>query len=119
TMSFSFSANDKTIGVGGLTRDARGASSLTLLDAETLKTLKSTPIDSRDGGADVTAVAFTPDGSTLAAAVKLHSGTAPLVRVVLWNPTGGEIAHLLPEHDTSAIASLAFTPDGKTLFAAT
>lgn len=119
TMSFVFSPNDKTIAVGGLTRDARGASSLTLLDTATLKTLQSTPIDSRDGGADVTAVAFTPDGSTVAAAVYLHSGKAPLVRVLLWNPAAGEIIHLLPEHDTPSIAALAFTPDGHTLVAAT
>jgi RNA polymerase sigma factor (sigma-70 family) len=119
TMSFAFSPNDRLIGIAGLTRDARGASSLTLLDATTLKPLHETRIDSRDGGADVTAIAFSPDGSTLAAAVHLHSGKSPLVRVVLWNPASPELVHLLPEHDTPPITSLAFAPDGQTLVAAT
>jgi RNA polymerase sigma factor (sigma-70 family) len=118
-LCFDFSPDSNTLTVGGLTGDKRGASSLALLDATTLKTIRSTPIDSRDGGADVTAVAFSRDGSTVAAGVNLASGKAPLVRVLLWNLATGEILHLLPEHETPLIAALAFAPDGKTLVAAT
>jgi RNA polymerase sigma factor (sigma-70 family) len=116
---FGFSPDGKTLGAGGLTGDKRGASSLAILNAATLETIRSIPIDSRDGGADVTAVAFSPDGSTVAAGVNLHSGKAPLVRVLLWDSATGEIIHLLPDHDTPLIAALSFTPDGKTLVAAT
>ncbi|HEV3081924.1 MAG TPA: sigma-70 family RNA polymerase sigma factor [Gemmataceae bacterium] len=118
-LCFDFSPDGKRLAVGGLTSDKRGASSLALLDATTLKTIRSIPIDSRDGGADVTAVAFSPDGATVAAGVNLHTGKSPLVRILLWNSATGEIIHLLPEHDTPLITELAFTPDGKTLVAAT
>jgi RNA polymerase sigma factor (sigma-70 family) len=116
---FGFSPDGKTLAAGGLTGDKRGSSSLALLDAATLETIRSIPIDSRDGGADVTAVAVSPDSSTLAAGVKLHTGKAPLVRVLLWDSATGEVSHLLPGHDTPLIAALSFTPDGRTLVAAT
>jgi RNA polymerase sigma factor (sigma-70 family) len=116
---FGFSPDGTTLATGGLTGDNRGASSLAILDAATLEAIRSIPIDSRDGGADVTAVAFSPDGSTVAAGVNLHSGKAPLVRVMLWDSATGEIIHLLPDHDTPLIAALSFTPDGRTLVAAT
>jgi RNA polymerase sigma factor (sigma-70 family) len=119
SICFGFSPDGKTLAAGGLTGDKRGASSLALLDAATLETIRSIPIDSRDGGADVTAVAFSPDGSTVAAGVNLHSGKAPLVRVLLWDSATREIIHLLPDHDTPLIAALAFTPDGRTLVAVT
>lgn len=121
TMCFGFSPDGKTLAVCGLTTDKRGASSLAILDAETLKTIRSTPIDSRDGGADVTAVAFSPDGGTIAIAVNLHSGKSPLNRIQHWDVAAGELHDtLLPkDHDTPPIASLEFAPDGKTLIAAT
>jgi RNA polymerase sigma factor (sigma-70 family) len=120
SMSYAFSPDGKALAVAGLARDERNASSLTLLDSATFKVIRSVVIDSRDGGADATAVAYSPDGRTIATAVNLHSGKGPLVRVQLWDADTGEIADtLLPEHDTPVISSLAFTPDGKTLIAAT
>ncbi len=117
---FAFSPDGKTIAVGGLTADNQKNSTLTVFDATTLKKLREIPIRSRDGGADVTAVAFSPDGSTVIAAVNNHSGKGPLVRIHAWETTGTEISHTyLPDHDSAPISALAFTPDGRTLIATT
>ena len=96
-------------------------SSIALYDAATLKyARKSVPVRSRDGGADVTVVAYSPDGGTVAIGVKLHSGKGPLNRVLLYDAKTLELGeHLLPDSDTAPITSLAFSPDGRTLIAAT
>ncbi|QEL16019.1 sigma-70 family RNA polymerase sigma factor [Limnoglobus roseus] len=116
-----FAPDGRTIAVGGLTGDAEKNSSLTILDAATLKESREpVPIRSRDGGADVTAVAFSPDGSTVAVGVKLHTGKAPLNRIHLYDAKTLELRDtLLPHPDTPPITALAFTPDGRTLITAT
>jgi len=119
-MCFTFSRDGKWLVVGGLTQENQDASSLTILDAETLKPDRKRVIDSRDGGADVTAIAYSPDGGTIAVAVNLLTGRAPMVRILLCDAKSLEAYDtLLPDHDTAPISSLAYSPEGKTLIAAT
>jgi RNA polymerase sigma factor (sigma-70 family) len=118
---FAFAPDGKSIAVGGLSGDNEKNSSLTILDATTLKNARgSAPVRSRDGGADVTAVAYSPDGNTIAIGVKLHTGKGPLNRVQLYDAKTLELGvSLLPPHDTAPITSLAFAPDGRTLMGTT
>lgn len=58
----------------------------------------------------VLALAFSPDGKTLAAGTREH-------RVLLFNPETGELLRTLPGH-TEAVSQLAFSPDGKLLASA-
>jgi RNA polymerase sigma factor (sigma-70 family) len=118
---FAFAPDGKTIAVGGLTGDNEQNSSLTILDAATMKNFRDpVSVRSRDGGADVTAVAYSPDGGTVAIGVKLHSGKAPLNRVQLYDAATLELRDtLLPDHATAPITSLAFAPDGRTLVGTT
>jgi hypothetical protein len=68
----------------------------------------------------VTAVAYSPDGGSIAVAATMQSGKAPAVRILLCDAKTLEVYDtLLPEHDTPPISSLGFAPDGKTLIAAT
>src|SRR5262249_4032613 len=65
---------------------------------------------------NLTALAFAPDGSVLAAAVEVwrNSERVPGRFVRCWNPsTGKEMNPFWPEG--RAAASLAFSPDGRTL----
>lgn len=118
---FTFAPDGKTVAVGGLHYDSDKNSSLAILDAATLKNVRDpVPVRSRDGGADVTSVAYSPDGGTIAIGVKLHSGKAPLNRVQLYNAMTLEPGEsLLPDHDTAPITALAFAPDGRTLVGTT
>lgn len=118
---FAFAPDGKTIAVGGLTGDNQKNSSLTILDATTLKNVVGPiPVRSRDGGSDVTAIAYSPDGRTVAIGVKLHTGKGPLNRVQLYDAKALELGEsLLPPHDTAPISSLAFAPDGRTLIGTT
>jgi WD40 repeat protein len=73
----------------------------------TLASAQTNPIDTRTGHTDtVKAIAFTPDGTTLA------SGGADQT-VKLWSvATGKEIRTI---NTKESIAALAFSPDGKRL----
>jgi WD40 repeat protein len=70
-------------------------------------------------GAQVSCVAFAPDGKTLASAIQhsvllLAKGEC---KIKLWNATTKKEQTTLPGHDNSVLA-LAFTPDGKALASA-
>lgn len=75
------------------------------------QTLKNPDLDSVLGqsglAAMVDAVAFSPDGKTLAMASR--EGSVPL-----WDVAGGNLLETLKGH-SSAVLSLAFSPDGRTL----
>src|SRR5579883_1107549 len=58
-------------------------------------------------GSPVRALAFSPDGTTLASACRDGS-------IVLWNPRTGKAKVVITGHDGSA-NSVAFSPDGLTL----
>jgi len=56
---------------------------------------------------DITDVAFSPDGATLASWSRDN-------KVILWDVKSGEILHTLTGH-TDSVRSVAFSPDGSTL----
>jgi len=66
-----------------------------------------------DNGAEVTAVAFSPDGKTLAAASVNFTGT-----MYLWNPATGRRTAGLTDPDGVGVTGLAFDPRGSILAAA-
>jgi RNA polymerase sigma factor (sigma-70 family) len=118
---FAFAPDGRTIAVGGLTGDNERNSSLTILDAATMKNTRDpVSVRSRDGGADVTAIAYSPDGGTIAIGVKFHTGKGPLNRVQLFDAKTLELGEsLLPDQDTAPITSIGFAPDGRTLIGTT
>jgi RNA polymerase sigma factor (sigma-70 family) len=87
------------------------ASRIRLCDVATGKDVRSL-----ENGSEVTAVAFAPDGKTLAAV-----GKDRVVRV--WNIASGKEVRALPEGTAEpgrdALAVLAFSPDGEVLAAGT
>src|SRR5262249_38654885 len=79
-------------------------------DAATGKDLPALPMPP-EIKAPSNALAFSPDGATLAGAD--YEGT-----IVVWDVAKGEVRATLVQEEKRRIASLAFSPDGKTLAAA-
>src|SRR5207248_11368431 len=87
-----------------------------LWDGETFKELRRVKMGGGEGSSTVRAVAFSPDGTTIAAGVELDEGKAA-DRVVLLDAATGERGHdLMPVG--SEVRSLAFSPNGKLLLVA-
>jgi WD40 repeat protein len=87
-------------------------------DAATFKELRRSRIGGRGGESDVHALAFTPDGRTLAAAVTYDEGRGVERVVMLDLATGNRVgADLGMARDGTEVAPrvLAFSPDGKSL----
>ncbi|MDP4512185.1 WD40 repeat domain-containing protein, partial [Nonomuraea turcica] len=74
-----------------------------LWDIRTGKTVRTLP----EHGKGITAVAFSPDGRTLAT-----GGAEGVAR--LWDIRTGKTVRTLPEHG-KGITAVAFSPDGRTL----
>jgi Tol biopolymer transport system component len=83
-----------------------------LWDTRTGKLVATWPVPDEPGG--VRALAFSPDGKTLAGPVGRTDGVAPAWPVVLWDVDGRRAPRVLRGHRTWVLA-LAFSPDGKTL----
>jgi WD40 repeat protein len=84
-------------------------------DADTFKELRCTRIGGRMGTGHVHALAFAPDGKTLAAAVDLLDAKNA-ERVVMLDPATGErVGTDIQGFAQAAPRALAFAPDGKTL----
>ncbi len=83
-----------------------------LWDTRTGKLVATWPVPDEAGG--VRALAFSPDGRTLAGPVGRTDGLSPHWPVVLWDVDGRRAPRVLRGHRTW-VRALAFAPDGKTL----
>ncbi|MFJ7192436.1 WD40 domain-containing protein [Streptomyces bacillaris] len=81
---------------------------VTVVDAEAGRIRHTLPV----GEEPVTALALTPDGTTLA--LGRQDG-----RVDLWDARNGRRTTSFPAHSEDAVTALAFTPDGRRLAVAT
>ncbi|QEL15096.1 sigma-70 family RNA polymerase sigma factor [Limnoglobus roseus] len=107
--------------------------SLALLDAATLRVLRPGMIPNygtQAGGVehfDLTAAAFSPDGATIAVALRRSTDKGPRTRVEIYNTQDDKFSrdrkvwHDVPDlaPDTPPITGLAYTTDGRTLIAVT
>jgi WD40 repeat protein len=84
-------------------------------DGASLKELHRLKIEGRSGSSTIRALAFSPDGRTLAAAVELDEGKGPHRVVLIDTLTGRRIDFL---QVNSLLASVAWSPDGNTLITA-
>ena len=101
--AYAFSADSKLLATGGGDEDEW----LHIWDVETGKMVRRLP------ESNVTLIAFSPDGKTLAAISRV--AREKLYHHRLWNlETGKERSR--PKEFTRFASALAFTPDGKTLF---
>jgi WD40 repeat protein len=98
---------------GTLVATGGGDGKVVLWDPATGKELRRVDVGGRSGKSDVRALAFSPDGGTLAAAVEFDEGKNAL-RVVLIQPATGNRYQDLQFFNLPPSA-LAFSPDGKTL----
>ncbi len=83
-------------------------------DATTFKELRRVALTGRSSEGVVHALAFSPDGKTLAAAVDLVDGKN-VERVVFLDPATGARGHEIQGFGNAEPRALAFAPDGKTL----
>jgi WD40 repeat protein len=122
--SVAFSRDGRTlaVGYGGRDPEAGGGDwhgGVVLWDAKSGVRLRAEPLDFKEG--DVTSVAFSPDGKTLATGIDyrlIDRGQRPYGGVTLWDVVSGERLRDLPIHsDMGPVTSVAFRPDGKTLAA--
>ncbi|HKB42046.1 MAG TPA: sigma-70 family RNA polymerase sigma factor, partial [Gemmataceae bacterium] len=99
--AFALSPNGKILAAGEMSDHA-----ITLWDAETGKQMRR--LEGHTG--EVSALAFTPDGKTLASGAWDHT-------IRLWDVAKGTTRRRLlhPGADRSLVSRLAFSPDGKTL----
>ncbi len=83
-----------------------------LWDSSTGALLGTLPVPVKEGG--VLALAFSPDGKTLAGSVGPLPSQKPPGVVVVWDVAGRRDLKTLRAH-TARIAGLAFSPDGRTI----
>ena len=111
---FAFAPDGKTIAFGG-SHGSGNAPILMLLDRDTFK--ETGPKIEASGGA-LTALAYSPDGSLLASAVKDRISS----RVQLLDPATLAVQATLAEHPAPSggsapgVRQIAFSPDGKSLW---
>ena len=84
-------------------------------DAPTFKEQQRIKISGRNGSSTVHALAFAPDGVTLAAAVQLDAGKG-VHRVILIDAATGKQGDFM--QTWQQLRAVAFSPDGKTLLGA-
>jgi len=106
-----FSSDKKTLASGSLDKTIKlwnvetGQEIMTLTGS--VVRVETPPVDGKRDRNGVQAVAFSPDGKTLA------SGSRDKT-VRLWDVASGKELHVLSSH-TEWVSSVAFSPDGKTL----
>jgi RNA polymerase sigma factor (sigma-70 family) len=83
-------------------------------DPKTGTELRRTKIAGRNGSSTVNALAFSPDGKTLAAAVELDAGKS-VHRAVLIDVASGEQGEHLMRAAGLPVTAVAWSPDGNTL----
>jgi WD40 repeat protein len=71
------------------------------------------PAVTGDPDPQVTSLAYSPDGSTLAAGISTNPNDPSTGVVLLWNTSTRALSGLIPEQ--SLASSVAFTPDGRSL----
>jgi WD40 repeat protein len=84
------------------------------LDPKTGKELRRAKIAGRNGSSTVNALAFSPDGKTIAAAVELGAGKSAH-RAVLVDVASGEQGEHLTRAGGLPVTALAWSPDGNIL----
>ena len=105
-------SSDRFKGVRRLGRRSGGRGRLILWDVET-GALKH----DLDRHTDVFAVAFSPDGNTLASAGRWQSSDEAFGNgVLIWNARSGDLIHsLIRSNANGGVHAVAFSPDGKML----
>jgi RNA polymerase sigma factor (sigma-70 family) len=83
-------------------------------DPKATKELRRTKISGRNGSSTINALAFSPDGKTLAAAVELDAGKS-VNRAVLIDVASGEQGEHLLRAGGLPVTAIAWSPDGATL----
>ncbi|WP_170068045.1 WD40 repeat domain-containing serine/threonine protein kinase [Lentzea guizhouensis] len=106
--SIAFSPDGKTLVSGDGDLDREGPA-IRLWDVATGKLVVKLHGPTGPGGASANAVAFSPDGRTIAAGGNRLSGST-----MLWDVAKREVVGLVDE-SYSIMKTLAFSPDGKTL----
>jgi WD40 repeat protein len=85
-----------------------------LFDPTTGRELRRTKIGGRNGSSTINALAFSPDGKTLAAAVELDAGKS-VHRAILIDVASGEHGEHLMRAGGLPVTALAWAPDGNVL----
>jgi len=107
---FAVSPDESVIATGG--SDAH----VVIHDVKTAKELRRVKLGGRNGNSTIHAVAFSPDGKTLAASVQFEDGKGVLRIVFIDVATGIEVGFKI--HGSVPASLLAYSKDGLTLFAA-
>ncbi len=113
-MGLAFSPDGRLLATGHLDGNNREfmPGAVKLWDTRTGKLVATWPVPVESGG--VCALAFSPDGRTLAGPVGRFDGIAPAWPVVLWDVDGRRAPRVLRGH-RAWVTAVAFAPDGKTL----
>jgi RNA polymerase sigma factor (sigma-70 family) len=106
-----WSRDGKLVAVGGATGD------VALFDPATGKEGRRMHVGGRSGQSVIRALAFTPDGKTLGAAVEYDEGKNAN-RIVMFDLATGDRKQDLQFFWKSPVVAFAFSPDGRTLVAA-
>ena len=107
---FAVSPDETVLATGGT--DAH----VIFYDVKSLKKLHRVQLGGRNGNSTIHAVAFSPDGKTLAASVQFEDGKGAIRIVFVDVATGSEAGFKI--HGSVPASSLAYSKDGLTLFAA-